>query len=156
MKTYLFGLFGALLLIALANGAHAGQDDKATANGRTLKVKVHYTGAGAVDEKHKVFAFVFNSTDFMQGEGQPIATHSNASKDETATFSDLTDSPVYIAVVYDPAGSYDGQSQPPSGSSTAIYVKDPAKDPNVPEPIKIDPGKAVEVEITFDDTHKMR
>ena len=152
MKRRLSALLSALLLILLATGAHAQQDDKAAANGRTLKLKVHYTGTGTVDDKHKIFVFVFNSTEFMQGDGQPIATGTTTSKDETATFSDLTASPVYVAVVYDPTGNYDGQSQPPTGSSTAIY----SKTPNEPDPIAIDPGKTVEAEITFDDSHKMR
>lgn len=149
MKKYLSAMLGMLLLAVLANTVHAGQTAAAS---RTLKMKVQYTGTGTVDEKHKIYVFLFNSTDFMQGQGQPIATNTIASKDQTVTFSDLNDSPVYAAVVYDPSGNYDGQSQPPTGSSTAIY----AKSPNVPEPITIEPGKSAEVSITFDDTHKMR
>ncbi len=152
MKNYLSAVFGVLLLTFLANGAHSGQAGKAAVNGRTLKLNLRYTGTGAVDEKHKIFVFVFNSTDFMEGNGQPVATRTAMSKEETLTFSELADSPLYAAVVYDPSGDYDGQSQPPSGASTAIY----AKSPNVPEPIAIDPGKAAEITVSFDDTHKMR
>ena len=153
MKKYLTALFAALLLMTLSTGAYAGQDGKSSGNARVLKMPVHYAGAGTVDEKHKIYVFVFNSTDFMQGDGQPVASSTTTSKEETATFSDLTDSPVYVAVVYDPNGAYDGQSQPPSGSSTAIYSK---TTPGTPEPIVIDSGKTVELAITFDDTHKMR
>lgn len=151
MNKYLTAIFGVLLL-ALCSGARAAQDGKASSNARTLKMNVHYTGAGTVDEKHKVYVFVFNSTEFMQGNGQPVAANTITSKQETVTFSDLTDSPVYVAVVYDPNGAYDGQSQPPSGASTAIY----SKTPGTPEPIVIDSGKTVEASIAFDDTHKMR
>ena len=113
---------------------------------------MRYTGTGTVDAKHKIYVFLFTSTEFMQGNSQPISTATATSKEETVTFSDLNESPLYAAVVYDPSGAYDGQSQPPTGSSTAIY----AKTPNVPDPIAIEPGKTVEITVAFDDTHKMR
>ena len=121
-------------------------------NQRTLKVNLHYTGTVTVDEKHKVFVLLFNSPDFMQGEGKPVEIHAASAKDETLTFSDLKDSPVYAAVVLDPSGQYGGWSQPPSGSSTAIY----AKNPDVPEPVTIEPGGTVDISIAFDDLHKIR
>lgn len=149
MKKYL-GAIVALLLLTLATNAHPGQTAAPAA--RTLKVQLHYTGTGTVDEKHKIYVFLFTSTDFMQGDSQPISTSTASSKEETITLSDLTASPLYAAVVYDPSGDYDGQSQPPAGSSTALY----AKTPNVPDPIEIEPGKTVAITLTFDDTHKMR
>lgn len=118
---------------------------------RALKINLSYTGAGAVDEKHPIFIFLFDTPDFMKGEGMPIDSKSASAKTGPVNFGEVTASPVYIAVVYDPTGGYDGQSPPPSGSSTAIY----SKTPGVPEPVKIDAGGMAEVAVTFDDTNKM-
>lgn len=152
LMKYLTTFLGILLLTTFMTKANGRQADKPAAAGRTLKVNVHYTGSIPVDDTHKVFVFLFSSTEFMQGNGSPIATQATALKDDTLTFSDLTDSPVYLAVVIDPSGTYNAQSQPPAGSSTAVY----GKEPNVPDPINIEPGKTSEISITFDDTHRMR
>jgi len=120
---------------------------------RTLKAKLNYTGTGTVDEKHKIFLFVFDSPDFMQGGStMPVGFGSASAKDGTVTVTDLSASPVYIAVCYDPTGGYDGQSgPPPSGASMGVY----AKTPGTPDPVKIDPGKTAEITVTFDDSFKM-
>jgi len=108
--------------------------------------------AGTVDEKHKIFLFVFDSPGFMQGGSMPIGFGSTSAKDGTVAVSDLSVSPIYIAVCYDPTGGYDGQSgPPPSGASMGIY----AKTPGTPEPVKIEPGKTAEVTVPFDDSFKM-
>lgn len=144
----------ALGVFALASLALAFQqppeEKKAPATG-TLKVKLNYTGAGTVDEKHKIVLFLFDSPDFVQGNVMPIGTNSAATKDATVTFPDLDKSPVYVVAVYDPTGNYDGMSVPPSGSSMGMYMKTPGQ----PEPVKIEPGKIVEIELAFDDTAKM-
>jgi hypothetical protein len=124
--------------------------DKAAAP-RTLKVKLSYTGAGTVDEKHKILVFLFDSPDFIQGSVMPFSMKSAQAKDETVTFGDIDKSPVYVATVYDPAGAYDGQSPPPSGSSVGMYGTPPDK----PEGVKIDEGKTAEIALHFDDTGKM-
>lgn len=119
---------------------------------RTLKVNVHYTGAGTVDEKHKIFVVVFDSPEFVKGGVMPIAAQTATAKDEAVTFSDVATSPVYVATSYDPAGNYDGQSgPPPSGSSLGMY----SRNPGTPEPIHIEAGKTAEVDVSFDDTVKM-
>ncbi len=118
---------------------------------RTLKVKLNYTGAGTVDDKHKILVFIFDSPDFMQGNAMPVGTQQAASKNTSVTFTDLASSPVYAVSVFDPTGQYEGMSPPPSGSSMGMY----SKTPGTPEPIKIEPGETAEVELTFDDTAKM-
>ncbi len=124
--------------------------DKAAA-ARTLKIKLSYTGSGTVDDKHKIIVFLFDSPDFMQGNAMPVGAQSATSKNETVTMTDIPASPVYVTVVYDPNGQYDGMSAPPSGSSLGLY----SKTPGTPEPVKIEPGKTVEIELAFDDTAKM-
>ena len=116
-------LAAGLVLLASATQFAQAQDK---APGRTLKVTVHYTGSGTVDEKHKIVVFMFDSPDFVQGNGMPTGMQMTASKDGSVTFADVAVSPAYIAAVFDPSGGYDGQSgPPPSGSSIGMYTKEP-------------------------------
>ncbi|MGD0669856.1 MAG: hypothetical protein ABSB23_20140 [Bryobacteraceae bacterium] len=143
------GLLGVTCMVATAQQP---KPEEKPAAGRTLKAKISYSGAGAVDEKHKIFLFVFDSPDFMQGGSMPIGSGSTSAKDGTVTVSDLSVSPIYVAVAYDPKGEYDGQSgPPPSGSSMGLY----AKTPGTPEPVKIEPGQTGEITVAFDDSAKM-
>jgi hypothetical protein len=143
------GLLGLTSMVATAQQAKPEEKPAAT---RTLKAIMNYTGAGTVDEKHKIMVFVFDNPNFMQGGAMPIGFGSASAKDGTATIPDLSTSPVYIAVCYDPTGGYDGQSgPPPSGASMGVY----SKTPGTPEPVKIDPGKTAEITVTFDDSFKM-
>jgi hypothetical protein len=136
-------------LLILASGFQFGS---AQDKGRTLKVKLHYTGSGPVDDKHKIQVFVFDSPDFAQGNAMPTGMQMTASKDGSVTFSDVAKSPAYVAAVYDPTGGYDGQSgPPPSGASLGMYSKTPPQ----PGPIEIEAGKTVEIAVEFDDSAKM-
>jgi hypothetical protein len=144
-------IYLAASLLILASGFQFGkaQDKAAT---RTLRVKLHYTGSGTVDDKHKIQVFVFDTPDFTQGNAMPTGMKMAASKDETVTFSDIAGSPVYVVAVYDPTGGYDGASgPPPTGSSLGMY----SKEPPAPAPINIDAGKTVEIDLPFDDSSKM-
>lgn len=144
--------FSVLILAVLAQAAQQGKaEDKGKAN-RTLNVKLNYTGAGQVDTKHKIIVFLFDSPDFTQGTVMPFAMKAAEAKDATVTFPELDKSPVYVASVYDPTGGYDGESgPPPSGSSMGMY----SKTPGTPEPVKVEAGQTVEIELPFDDTAKM-
>ncbi len=145
-------LTAGMLVLALMPLAAQQPKPEEKAAPRTLKIKLNYTGAGTVDSKHPIIVFLFDSPDFVQGSVMPFATQSAQAKDATLTFPDLTASPVYAVAVFDPTGGYDGQSgPPPSRSSMGMY----GKTPGTPEPIKIDPGKTVEIELAFDDTAKM-
>lgn len=117
----------------------------------SLQVKLNYTGAGKVDDAHKIYLFLFDSPDFMQGTVMPIASLTANAKDQTISFTDLTASTVYLAVAYDPKGEYDGMSAPPSGASMGLYAKEPGK----PAPIAIESGKPAHVDMPFDDSIKM-
>jgi len=137
--------------LVLAAGWQPGRAQNKTAS-RTLKVKLNYTGSGTVDAKHKIQVFLFDSPDFSQGNAMPIAMEMASAKNGTVTFPEISKSPVYVATVYDPSGQYDGQSgPPPSGSSLGMYSKQPPQ----PDPINIDEGKTVEIEVAFDDSAKM-
>ncbi len=154
MKKYFslaFGLFAITLL--LRSSQDTNQHGAAGGSG-TVRVKLHYTGSGTVDAKHKIGVALWNSTDFMkQGSSTaPLAVKTATDKDGAVTFSDVTTSPVYASAAYDPKGDWDGQSgPPPTGSSLGMY----SKTPGTPEPINVKPGKTVTVELSFDDTTKM-
>jgi hypothetical protein len=152
MRKYCYLAFGALILTVLAQATQQGKaEDKGKAS-RTLNVKLDYSGAGRVDAKHKIIVFLFDSPEFTQGTAMPIAMKAAEAKDETVAFAELDKSPVYVVSVYDPTGGYDGQSgPPPSGSSMGMY----SKTPGTPEPVKVEAGQTVGIELPFDDTAKM-
>jgi hypothetical protein len=152
MRTFAHFTCAALLLAFSAYAAPQNPPEQKKPEPRILKVKLAYNGAGTVDDNHKIVIFLFDSPDFQQGAVMPIGGQSGAAKNATVTFTDVSASPVYAVTVFDPKGEYDGQSgPPPSGSSLGMYTKAPPK----PEPITIDPGKTVEIELPFDDTAKM-
>jgi len=143
---------GLLGLTSIAALAQASKPAEKPAEGRTLNAKMDYTAAGTVDAKHKIFVFVFDSPNFLQGAAMPIGVGSTAAKDGTATVSNISVSPVYISVCFDAKGGYDGMSgPPPSGSPLGVYWKTPG----TPEPVKIEAGKTAEITISFDDSYKM-
>jgi hypothetical protein len=120
---------------------------------RGLRVKVHYKGSGTVDEKHKIVVFLFDSPDFGRSNVMAFAVMSTSSKDGTVTFNDVAKSPAYVGTVYEPSGSYaERQGPPPPGSSLGMYSKSPGQ----PAPVKVEAGKTVDVELTFDDSVKMK
>jgi hypothetical protein len=66
----------------------------------------------------------------------------------TATFSGLSD-PVYVFVVYDEKGDYDGQSgPPPPGTPVAMYSGPTG------EPIAVKAG--TKLKMTFDDSNRWK
>jgi hypothetical protein len=139
MRKFAHFACAALLLAFSAYASPQNPPEAKKPAPRTLKVKLAYNGAGTVDDNHKIIVFIFDSPD-------------GAAKNATITFTDLDASPVYAVTVFDPKGEYDGQSgPPPSGASLGMYTKTPPK----PEPVVIDPGKTVEIELPFDDSAKM-
>jgi hypothetical protein len=148
--------FGVLLSVAFLlfgmGAMQLGRAQEKSSTGGSLGVKVNYTGSGLVDDKHKIFVFLFDSPDFVRGGAAPFASKATTSKNGAVTFTDVAKSTVYVSTVYDPSGQYDGQSgPPPSGSSLGLYSKTPGQ----PAPVTIEDGKIVSVDVTFDDTVKM-
>jgi len=138
-------LAAALATFALLANAQTKTD-------RTLEVKLNYTGAGKVDQNHKITIFLFDTSDFMQGNAMPLASLSATAKDQTVTFPNLSAATVYIAAAFDPKGEYDGASgPPPSGASIGLY----SKEPGTPAPVKLDAGKIAHIDLPFDDSMKM-
>ena len=59
VKKLSYASFAALVLLPGLLQQPGFAQEKA-AQGRTLKVKLHYTGSGTVDEKHKIITFLFD------------------------------------------------------------------------------------------------
>ena len=150
MKSTVLAAIAVMALGLLAGGSQSGRAQDA-AKGKALKVKLHYTGSGTVDGKHKILVFLFDSPDFIHGGVVPFASESATSKDGAATFTGVSPSPVYVSSVYDPSGQYDGQSPPPSGASLGMYSTNPGE----PAAVKLEDGKTVEIDLAFDDSAKM-
>jgi hypothetical protein len=140
---------------------------KAATAQRTLKVKLNYSGVGIVDGKHKIYVLLFDANPYTAkklvdstSDATPPAPEADVAhilrrlsasdKSGTITFNDLSVSPVYAAAFLDQSGSYDGLSDPASGSPTGVYGKALDK----AEPIKLEEGKTVEVVLGFDDATK--
>jgi hypothetical protein len=140
---------------------------RAAAAHRTLKVKLNYTGAGVVDEKHKIYVLLFDANpytaskleDFSSAPTPPVPAagvshilrrQGASRKNETITFSDLSVSPVYAVAFFDKNGSYDSHSPLVPGAPMGVYGKAPDK----AEPIRLGVGKTLEVVLAFDDSTK--
>jgi hypothetical protein len=134
---------------------------------KTLSVKVNYTGAGVVDQQHKIYVLLFDSNPFTAsklvdltskptlpapeaGVSHIIRRQSASSKNESVTFNDLSVSPVYAAAFFDKNGIYNPQTFMIEGAPMGVY----GKAPDQPEPIKLSVGKTVEVTLGFDDSIK--
>lgn len=152
MRKSFAALLSAAFLFFSAAALQSGHAQDKVSSAGSLQVKLNYTGTGHVDEKHKIWVFLFDSPEFVRGGAAPFESKGAASKDGAVTFNDVAKSPVYVGTVYDPSGRYDGQSgPPPSGSSMGIYKKTPGE----PAPVTIEAGKTVSVDVPFDDTVKM-
>jgi hypothetical protein len=150
LKTYSHTML-ALVLFGLAGAQQPGNAQEKAADARTLKVTLRYTGAGTVDEKHKIFLFLFDTAS-VNAESMPIDVSAGAAKNATVTFSNVAKSPVYVVAAYDPSGAYDATSAPPAGSSLGVHGKTPGE----LAPIAIDAGKMAQIDLAFDDSLKMQ
>lgn len=152
IRKKLVAAVGGVLLLCAAFTAWKGNAQEGSPL-RGLRVTVHYKGSGTVDEKHKILVFLFDSPEFGHSNVMPFAVMSTPSKDGTVTFNDVAKSPAYVGTVYDPSGGYaERQGPPPPGSSLGMYSKTPGQ----PAPVKVEAGKTVSVEVTFDDSAKMK
>ena len=117
--------------------------------GRSLEVVVTYQG-GEVSSTNVIYVTVYDTSN-MQGAAQPIAWQVVTENSETASFSNLTASPVYVAELYDEGGNWDWQFGVPSGSP-AGRIEDASF---APVAIELTAGEAVTVELTFNDAFRM-
>ena len=149
MKVRLCVLCIALFSASLTLVAQAAPDSKS----RTLTVHLNYTGAGTVDQSHKIFVVLWDSPAFVEpgNEDRPVDTQTATAKDGTVTFTNIEKVPAYVSAAYDPNGKWDAMSAPPEGSSLGMYGAEGGK----PGPIDIKPAQTASIVLTFDDSFKM-
>lgn len=149
MKKCWMILAGMLLTLAAAGPQQAQE------KGGAIRVQIHYTGTGTVDQSHKIYVALWDSPDFAQPNAHviPVEVKWVASKNGMVTFSDVKKSPAYVSSAYDPTGQWDGQSgPPPAGSSLGMASAAPPQ----PDAINVTPGGSAKATITFDDSYKMK
>lgn len=113
----------------------------------TVKVAATYKGKGAVDAKHRIWVWLFDTPDIGPGS-MPIAEMSIDSNGGVAAFNGIDAKRVYIAVAFDEGGIMNGNAPPPSGSPIGILLgKDGA-------PRSVAPDEDV-VSVLFDDSQRM-
>lgn len=150
MNKSVFTICAAALGLLLASPRPGVCQGSNTAS--SLQVHATYSGAGTVDEKHKIYVVLWDTPDFIRGGAMPVSIEPTSSNNAIVTFPDVQKTPAYISSVYDSSGTWDAQSAPPEGSSLGIYSKAPGK----PEPIDLKPGKPTKIDLTFDDSVKMK
>lgn len=118
--------------------------------GRTLEVSVTYQG-GEVSATNAIYLTVWDTPDMASG-ALPIATAMVSENGGTASFPNLTVSPVYIAALYDEQGGWDGVSAIPSGTPAGQYATGGSF---VPAAVELTEGETVEVTFAFNDVFRM-
>jgi hypothetical protein len=137
-------LLGLLLTLAATTGPVV----ELSAAG-DVAVTVTYKGKGPVDQTHEIWVFLFDSAEIAGA--RPIATEVLRKNGGTATFANVTQSPVYVRTVYDEKGDYDGFSgPPPSGTPIGQY----SKDAKTIAPVT--PGPGAKIKVVFTDAVRMQ
>jgi hypothetical protein len=114
----------------------------------TLEVVVTYSGKGTVSKKNEISIFLFTDPNINEAS-MPVAVGIIEANGGTFSFSGLPPV-VYIAVVFDEAGTYEREGPPPAGTPVSIYGMSTG---GAAEGVK--PGKGAKVTVTFDDSNRM-
>ncbi len=141
-----------MLIVTLAIVGGLGPNlVSAQVSGGAVAVTVTYTGKGTVDAKHHILVFLFSDPN-VTNASEPLAHQAIVENKGTATFKDVTASPVYVFVAYDAQSNYDGESgPPPEGTPVGAYRK-AAGSP----PLPVQPGPMTAVKISFDDSERWK
>jgi len=118
----------------------------------SLKVAVTYTGQdGEVSSENPLYVAIFDTASMMQAS--PIAQAIISEDGGTASFSNLTASPVYVAAIYDTHGSYTlDQPEVPSGSPATQYV---AGGSFAPASVELTDGETTKISFQVTDLFRM-
>ncbi len=112
-----------------------------------VTVTASYTGKGKVDEQHEILVFLFDHP-VPTAESEPLMMRPVNKSGGTVTFKDVSIDTVYVVMVYDEKGNYDGTSgPPPEGHPIGTYSKGG-------KPVPIKPGPNVKVTASFDDSRR--
>jgi hypothetical protein len=109
-------------------------------------VTVQYTGKATVSEQTPIWVFLFNTP--QPGEGTPpIAAKTLAKNGGTVEFPYGGNEQIYVFVVFDAKGNYDGNTgPPPAGTPIGSY----SSDGKGPTPVKV--TQSTKLKIVFDDS----
>ena len=120
--------------------------------GQTLEVTVTYTGQdGEVSSENSLYVVIFDTASMMQAS--PIAQEIITENGGTASFSNLTASPVYVAAIYDTHGSFTlDQPEVPSGSPATQYV---AGGSFAPAAVELTDGETTKISFQVTDLFRM-
>ena len=143
-----------MIPILLATAVAIGLPQGAEVKGASIRVQIHYTGKGEVNQGHKIFVALWDSPGFAEPNAKvtPVAVKWVASKNGIVTFSDVKKMPVYVSCAYDPAGKWDSRSAPPDDASVGLYGNSAMQ----PVPVNVAARQSTKVQIQFDDSIKMR
>lgn len=150
-------LMGVCLFCLLAAGAAVPAAQKppappapALATAGDVTVTATYTGKGVVDATTDILVFLFDHPN-PTAESQPLGMQRVTKNGGAVTFKGIAASPVFVAVVYDETGAYEGQGAPPPGTPYLIYgvtAKTQAR--------PIVPGPKGKVTVRFDGSNRWK
>ena len=118
----------------------------------SLEVTVTYAGSdGEVSSENSLYVVIFDTASMMQAS--PVAQAIITENGGTASFSNLTASPVYVAAIYDTHGSYTlDQPEVPSGSPATQYV---AGGSFAPASVELTDGETTKISFQVTDLFRM-
>jgi hypothetical protein len=137
----------ALLAVGVVGSSSVSARAASGAAGE-VKVTVKYTGKGDVDDRHRLWVWIFDSPN-IGASSMPIGETSVDTNGGVAVFDGISASQVWIAAAYDVHGGFAGMAPPPSGSPASTY----GMASGAPAPVT--PGENGAVTLAFDDTFKM-
>ena len=151
-------LLGMCMMCVLAAGAGLPAAQKpappppkpAAAAAGDVTVTASYTGKGVIDATTDILVFLFDHPN-PGAESRPLGLQRVTKNGGAVTFKGIAASPVYVAVVYDEKGTYEGQGTPPPGTPYLIYGVT-AKTQATP----IVPGPKGKVTVRFDGSNRWK
>lgn len=139
---------GAAFLVTAGMAPVAATSRAAMASSGAVRITVHYKGQGAVDARHKIWIWVFDTPD-IGPTAMPIREESLAVNGGSITVEGLSPDRVWIAVGYDERGDSTGNTPPASGSPIGIYSTGGGS------PTAIATADRAEAVVAFDDSLRM-
>ena len=139
-------LFACCAFALLAPLALPGSASAQAGGAASLDVTVRYTGPGTVDAENRIWVWIFASPDFATNPAAaaPVGEGSISTNGGVATFANLP-AEVWVGVIFDERGGFQGQAPPPSGSPAFAYSVDG-------QLASVRPAPQGRVEVVFDET----
>lgn len=114
----------------------------------SVTVTVRYTGAGQVDDSHRLWIWLFDTPDIAP-TSMPVREAFVATNGGSITIEGLGEDRVWIAVAFDERGGSAGNAPPASGSPVGIHASADGR------PAAVVTGEKSPTLVTFDDSVRM-